>query len=56
MLDLQKNEAYISKLNKGKIVDFLDKFGDLWTIKEKDTWNISESKVLEKLHLRTKFN
>jgi len=43
-----------AKSRKGKMVNFLDKFGDSKPINEMDTWNASEYSVPEKRYLRTR--
>jgi len=43
-----------AKPRKGKVVNFLDKFGDSGPIDEMDTWDASEYSVPEKRYLRTK--
>jgi hypothetical protein len=52
--DLGQTKPSIPNSHKGKMVKFLDKFGDSGTIDEKDTWDISESTVLENKYLRTR--
>lgn len=54
ILDLGQAEPSISKPRTGKIVNFLEKFGDPETIDEMDTWDTSECKVPEKRYLRTR--
>lgn len=50
VLDL--GQTCIPKSHKGKMVDFLDKFGDSETINEQDQWDILKSTVPEKLRIR----
>ena len=54
ILDLGQAEPSISKPRTGKIVNFLEKFGDPGTIDEMDRWDTSEYKVPEKRYLRTR--
>lgn len=54
VFDLGQPEPGIPKRQKGKMVNFLEKFGDSGSIDEKDTWDISESKIPEKKYLRTR--
>lgn len=52
VLDLGQPQPCVSTPHKAKMVNFLDKFGDSGTIETKDTWDISESTIPEKLRVR----
>lgn len=52
MVDLGQLELCIPKFHKAKMINFLDKYSDSGTIDEKDTWDISESRVPENPSLR----
>ncbi len=54
VLDLGQAEPSDSKLNRGKEVNFLDKFGDSGPINEEDMWDVSESPIPNKKYLRTR--
>ena len=50
--DLEPAKTSISKPRTGKMVNFLEKFGDPKNIDEIETWNTSEPSILEKISLR----
>ena len=54
VLDLGQTEPSNPKLNHGKEVNFLEKFGDSGTVNEKDTWNVNESPIPKRLRTRTR--
>lgn len=56
ILDLGQTKPSISKVRKGKTVNFLEKFGDPADIDESDTWDASSitDTVAKRMNLRTR--